>query len=208
MEHLNKKLSVPLIERMGYLYSVLGQFRDGDTRVTSTELGRLTGNSATTIRKDIHGIGYNGSIGTRYSVTDLRTAIGKRLSFTEEKRACIVGLGTLGSALLTHFSTTPETELRLVAGFDSKVNRLETIQTSIELFPAYRIEEVVATKRISLAVIAVPPAVAQGVVDRCCNGGVAGILNCSTAQVTAQREGVTIRSFDLISELRILSARA
>lgn len=209
MEQLIKKLTDPVVERMSYLYEVLRQLEERpQLRVTSRELGALTGQMPTTVRKDIHFVGYNGSVGARYDVRELRQTIAVRLGFTEAKEACIVGLGALGSALLNHFAASQEPDLQIVAGFDSNVNRLETIRTTIELYPAYRIEEIIARKKIALAIIAVPATSAQEVVDRCCAGGVSGILNFSPVRVVLKRKDVSLRSFDMTSELRILSARS
>jgi len=203
------KITNPVIERMSYLYEILRQLEvRQQLRVTSTELGELTGQMATTVRKDIHFIGYKGTFGTRYDVRELRSVIAGRFGFTTVKSACIIGLGALGSALLNHVIAAQEPDLHMVAAFDSNVNRLETIRTTVELYPANRIEEVIARKKIALAIIAVPVVSAQEVVDRCCDGGVSGILNFSPVRVQLKRSDVSIRSFDMSSELRILSARS
>jgi len=203
------KIPPPAIERLSYLYEVLFQFEGREQfKVSSVELGESIGQAATTIRKDIHLLGYNGSAGARYDVRELKGLIGERLGFVVERAACIVGMGALGSALLNHFTAHPGQGVRIVAGFDSNVNRLETITTSVELFPAYRLEEVIARKSIALAVIAVPPAAAQEVADRCCSGGVSGILTFSPVQVRPVCAGVSLRSFDIACEMRILTAHA
>jgi len=207
MEHLTKKIPDATVARFSCLYEILGKLQgQGVEKVTSAELGRCLGQSAITVRKDIHYIGAGGTAGAKYPVSQMRSKIADRFGFDRPRSCCIVGLGRIGSALLEHLVSENQSAYKVVAGFDSNINRLETIHTPVELFPAYRIEEVVRRMGIDIAVIAVPQAQAQEVADRCCDGGVRGLLNFTPTYINPPHEGVTVRSVDILGEVRILAA--
>ena len=204
-----KNIPFPAIHRLSYVFAVLNKLEEqGITEVSSGQLGRYLGQTSHTIRKDIHFIGIAGTAGTKYDITGLKRLISRRLGFGIQKKCCIVGLGKLGSALLEYTLAIPQDAFRIVAGFDSNINRLEIIRTSIELYPAYRIEEKVKQLQIELALIVVPHQQAQEAADRCCDGGVTGLLNFTPTVIKPKHDGVFVRSIDISGELRILAALA
>jgi len=198
-------IPAPALERLCSLYQLLCRMEGEDlVRVSSTELGRRTGQPAHTIRKDISFLGEIGNSGAGYEVSRLKDHLFSKLGLQREKRACIVGLGRLGSAILSSSNIANEA-FRIVAGFDSDVNKLETIKTAIMVFPSHEIADVVRRMAIELAIIAVPAARAQEVADRLAGGGIRGILNLAPTPVMVP-PGVFIRNIDIAGELRILSA--
>jgi redox-sensing transcriptional repressor len=156
------------------------------------------------VRKDISCLGEIGNIGSGYSVARLKEHIAERFQIQKPRNACIVGLGRLGSAVLDYdgFNATP---FRIVAAFDSNVNRLETIHTNIELFPAYEIPEIVRRKQVELAIIAVPAAVVQQTADQLIEAGVKGIVNFTATVIRTAANGVHVMNVDVVRELIILS---
>ncbi len=196
-------ISTAAISRLCALYQLLGQIQS-QNNVSSAELGDLLGVSAHSIRKDISFLGATGNSGAGYDVNRLRSLIAESLGLTDVRRVCVVGLGRIGSAILNY---PLGKEFELVAGFDSSINRLETIKTSVELFPAYQISEVVRSLRIDLAVITVPAGSAQEVTDRLVEGGIKGIVNFAPVPVKIKDRNVFVKQIDIDGELRILSAR-
>jgi redox-sensing transcriptional repressor len=201
-----EKLPDPTIVRLCSIYQLLCELdKRGVKKVSSTELGEQAGVMAHTIRKDINFFGEIGNTGSGYEVARLKSHLARNLGFMSEKKACVVGLGRLGCAIIQ----TPVLaggEFTIVAGFDSNINKLETIKTPIGLFPSYDIAEVVGKMAIELGIIAVSPASAQEVADRLIDGGVRGIVNFAPAVITPKTNNVYVRQVDLANELRILSA--
>jgi redox-sensing transcriptional repressor len=115
-----------------------------------------------------------------------------------------VGLSGIGSILLENRDLTPEFPLR--AGFDSNINLLETLNTTVPLYPFHTITEIVKAAGIELAIVAVGRAMAQDSVDKLVSGGVRGILNLSSTPVSCMEENVRIHDFSVVEELRILEA--
>jgi redox-sensing transcriptional repressor len=178
---------------------------EGIVQVSSTELGRRTGQPSHTIRKDINYLGEIGNTGLGYDISRLKNHLIAHLGVKRERKACIVGLGRLGSAILASLSLAGE-EFHIVAGFDSDVNKIETIKTAIMVFPSYDISEVVKKMGIELAIIAVPAGRTQEVADRLITGGIRGILNLTPTVITVRSNDCVVRNVDISGELRILSA--
>ncbi len=196
-------IPTPAISRLCALYQLLGQLQEQGL-VSSAELGKLMGVGAHSIRKDINFLGTAGNSGAGYDVNRLRGMIAESLGLTAVRKVCVVGLGRMGSAILQY---PLGDEFQLVAGFDSNINRLETIKTDVELFPAFQISEVVRRLNIDMAIITVPAGNAQDVADRLVEGGIKGIVNFAPVYIKTKEKGVFVKQMDIAGELRVLSAR-
>jgi redox-sensing transcriptional repressor len=195
------------VVRLCLMYRLMEKLEsNGIKTVFSTDIGENLGVTAHTVRKDISFLGEIGNTAAGYDVEKLKNHIHTHLGLDKKRFACIAGLGKLGQALL-NYGQFLSGDYRVIAGFDSDINTLEMIRTSVRLYPSYRITEVVRDLKIELAVIAVPLHAAQEVADRLIAGGVKGIINFAQVNVKAQTGGdVVIRNIDLYGELRILSA--
>jgi redox-sensing transcriptional repressor len=203
---MNKLIPQPAIIRLCALYQLLCTMeKEGIIKVSSAELEEKTGMPSHTIRKDISFIGEVGSTKSGYEVVKLKQHIQNDLGLNRQRTACIVGLGRIGSAVM-QWPLFSEGEFRIVAGFDSDINKVETIKTAVSVFPSYEIPEVVRRTGVEVGIIAVPPGHAQEVADRLMEAGVKGIVNLTPAIITAKRNDCFIRSMDIGGELRILSA--
>lgn len=200
------EMPFPAVTRLCTIYELLSRLeQQGTVAISSGELGTRLGVAAHNIRKDVSRLGIAGNIGSGYEVKKLKGLIAGKFGFGEEKKACVVGLGHLGSAIIQR-SIFADGEFRIVAGFDSNINKLETIKTNIDLFPAYQITDVVGRKGIQLAIITVPSSNAQEVADRLVDGGIGGIVNFAPVVVKSKKNNVFVKNMDIAGELRILSA--
>ena len=138
-----------------------------------------------------------------YIPAELKGAIASYLNLEEPRKACIVGLGRLGQAIL-RYPEFQDAGIEICAGFDRDTNKLELLSSPVPLLPSYRITDYVRTEKISLGIIAVPPDQAQIVADRLTEGGVSGIVNF-TVPVSVP-ENVNMRHVSVLNELRILAA--
>jgi redox-sensing transcriptional repressor len=202
---MNKNIPQPTIVRLCSIYRLLcGLDKEGVKKVSSTELEVITGVPSHTIRKDISFIGEIGDTGKGYEVLKLKTHILNNLGLNRERKACIVGLGRLGSAIM-QWPLLAEGEFRIVAGFDSNINKVETIKTDISVFLPHEIPDVVKRMGIEMGIIAVPPARAQEVADQLMDAGIQGIVNCAPIIIKPKSADCFVRNIDIANELRILS---
>ncbi len=177
----------------------------GSDRVSSTQLGGQIGVPAHTVRKDINCLGEVGDTGSGYDVARLKRHLGQALGFEERHKACIVGLGRLGSALMD-YEKFQASGFCVKAGFDSSVNRIETIQTQVPVYPAYEMEDVIQRDAIDLALLAVPAQVAQATADRLVACGIRGIVNFAPVVIKVPASRVQVRHMNVVNEMRVLSS--
>jgi redox-sensing transcriptional repressor len=200
-----KNIPQSSVIRLCSIYQLLrSMVSDCSKKVSSAELEELTGIPSHTIRKDISFIGEVGETGKGYTVSKLKQHILNNLGFNRERKACVVGLGRLGSTIMQQ-PVLAEGEFRVVAGFDSNINKIETIKAPIAVFPMNEMPEVVKRMGIELGIIAVPPTSAQEAADRLMEAGVKGILNFAPVIIKPNSADGIVRNIDFAGELRILS---
>jgi len=203
---MKKPIPQPAIIRLCSICQLLSCLeKEGVKRVSSAELEEKTGVPSHTIRKDISFIGEAGSTRRGYEVVMLKQRILNSLGLDRERKACIVGLGRIGSSIM-QWPLFTGGEFRIVAGFDSDINKVETIKTAISVFPSHEIPEVVRRMGIELGIIAVPPGRAREVADRLMEAGVKGIVNFAPTVIASRENGCVVRNMDIGAELRIISA--
>lgn len=200
--------SFPTVQRLCSVYGLCGALlHDGTERVSSSAIGQRLGVSAFVVRKDINWLGEVGQVGAGYDVATLRTRIGEALGLERTLRACVVGLGKLGSALLQHKGFALE-GYTVVAGFDANTNRLETMRAAVPLYPAHELQDVVRRERIDTALLCVPAESAQRTAEALVQGGIRSILNFAPVVLSVASAAVVVRDVDIVNELRVLSALA
>jgi redox-sensing transcriptional repressor len=188
------------------IYQLLNEMLDrGHTTVSSSELGTRLGIGSHNVRKDISCLDGVKSGGAGYDILNLKNAIAEKFGFAEQKAACVVGLGRIGTAFLQHANTV-KSEFRIVAGFDSNTNRIETIKTTINVYPAYQISEIARRLNILIAILTVPDNAAQDAANRLIDGGVMGIINFTDTNLVIRKDDVFVKNMDVTGEMRMLSA--
>ncbi len=196
----------PAAHRLARLTVILDQIsREGKTRVSSTTLSTLSGYPANTIRKDISYLGNPGDKGAGYDTVQLLSFIQNCLNLTEPVKTGIAGLGRLGSSLISYPGFNGR-GIKILAGFDSSINKIEQSNISIPLFPSYEITEVAEQLKLELGIICVPEEFAQKTADRMIAGGIKGILNFSPATLTVPPT-VTMRNLFVAEELIFLASQ-
>lgn len=173
-----KKISPPSRKRLLILEKILSQ--SAKKRITSVELSDLTGWGEATIRRDISNLELHKGVSNGYEVSVLGETIRKTFQIegadSEKHRCCIVGLGKLGEALLES-SVFEGSPFELVAGFDTNVNKIEIMKSSVPLFATLDLESKIRSLKIEYAVLAVPDEKAQFMADRLVSYGIKGIVN-------------------------------
>jgi redox-sensing transcriptional repressor len=199
-------MPIPSIKRLCRIYELLTSLQQKKmVSISSADIGMRIQVKAHTVRKDINLLGEIGPSPLGYPVEELRELIRKRLHLNRQNALCVVGLGAVGLTVLQYTDFLRET-YPLLAGFDSNINRLETINTNVPLYPFHAIADVVQAKNISLAILATTKELAHEALERLENGGVRGVINLTGALLNPNKENIWIKDINIIEELRILSA--
>lgn len=201
-----KDIPPPTVKRLCKLYGLLEEMEEqGQEVLSSSEIGNRLKVASHNIRKDLTYLDETGTTGTGYKVNILKDEISKCLGFHVKRRACIVGLGQLGTAILSKDNLFSD-NFTIVAGFDSNINRIETIKIDIPLYPTYDIPNVIMRENIELALLTTSASTAQSIADKLMASGIKGIVNFSPVVLSTKKENVYISNVDIMHEFRFLSA--
>ena len=193
--------SLATLERLGLMAAMATDLAAAHRdKVTSNDLARWLGTTAATVRKDLAWtLGerpYGGAIGgSAYHPAELALRIntylhpGPRLPL----KTGLAGLGDGGLAMAEDLLRQPEGPYRLLAGFDSRANRLEQLEVPFPTWPTTDITAVSLRLGLEAAILMVPAADAQRVAERFVQGGVKRLVNYSPAVLRLNRRQVWVR---------------
>ena len=193
-----------VIDRLPQYVRTLTQLLDEGVEVTnSQQLGAQLQVTPAQIRKDLSYFGRFGKQGRGYRVRHLLEELKQILGLDAEWNVAVVGVGRLGNAILNYPGFNPD-GFHLVAAFDSSPKNVGQKVGGIVVQPMSDLTQTVAERSITIAIVAVPSAHTQSVVDQLVECGVRAILNY--APINAQvPDGVRIRSIDPVLALQSMT---
>jgi len=170
-------LPIRVVERLiAYRRHLRWWLADGRTRIYSHELAAMNGVTPAVVRRDLMTIGYTGSPARGYDAAGLIEWIGKRLDCPRREGVALVGLGSLGRAILNYF-TGFHPELPIVAAFDVAPDKVGRMIDGCRCYATTEMEGVLKERPVTVGIIAVPVEAAQDVAERLIQAGVRGLLN-------------------------------
>lgn len=200
----NKKIPSSTISRLFVYLRELTELEKMNIRtISSAELGERTNLSDAQVRKDLGYFGQFGVSGSGYNTHELKAALENILGKDKTWNVAVIGAGNLGLALLT-YPGFKEHGLNIMAAFDSDPKKIDKQIGDITIQSIDELPKVIADKKISIAIIAVPAKSAQGVAEKLINAGVECILNFAPTALMLP-ENVKVKDVDLSRELETLS---
>lgn len=198
----NKKAPVVTIPRLSFYYRAL--MEKSDTQfVSSQELAELTGTSAAQVRKDFAYFGQFGAAGKGYRVDFLKNSITRILGVDKKWPVALVGVGNLGSALLSYKGFLRQ-GFHVVAAFDSDEEKIGRELAGVIVQNIDALKDEIKLKKIKIAVVTVPQQAAQDVIDKLVRSGIKAILNFAPVRPRAPKS-VEVHNIDLSIELERLA---
>jgi redox-sensing transcriptional repressor len=176
----------------------------GVKTISSQALAEQFHLNAAQIRKDLAYFGEFGVRGVGYYVRELRTHLRQILGLDRRVRVAIMGAGNLGLALADYPGFRTE-GFEIAALFDTqrdKIGRRSRGGVPIHDVRAFR--RTVRRERIRIAVIAVPAAAAQAVLNEVVGAGIKAVLNFSPGTLKVPPD-VKVKSVDVTVSLESLS---
>jgi redox-sensing transcriptional repressor len=199
-----KRIADSTVRRLSLYLRFLEEFETaGLTTVSSGELAARGGTTSAQVRKDLSFFGSFGKRGLGYQVAELTQRMRRILGLERDWRVIIVGVGKIGAAL-AQYEGFRQRGFRVVGLYDADPDR---IGRAIYNLPVRAISALAADNReapVDIAVIAVPAAAAQRVVDDVVAAGILGIMSFSPIQLHVPPE-VTINTDNMAMELERLS---
>lgn len=171
--------------------------------VSSAALAKAAGVTSAQLRRDFTHFGQFGKRGLGYPVGTLVEKLGEVLGTAHLQPVALVGVGNLGAALL-HYDGFAREGFEIVCAFDSDPSKCGKNSPPLRVQPMARLKQVVRRRKVRVAILCVPGAVAQDVANRLVESNVQAILNF--APVLLQVPGhVVVNNVDLALELESLS---
>ena len=176
----------------------------GVRTISSQALAEQFHLNAAQIRKDLAYFGEFGVRGVGYYVRDLKRHLRQILGLDRKLRVAIIGAGNLGLALADYPGFRQE-GFEIIALFDNLSEKVgQQSRGGVPIYDIHDLKKFARRDAVSIAVVAVPVASAQRVVDLVIASGIKAVLNFSpgTLQVPAD---VKLKSVDLTVSLESLS---
>ena len=203
-ESKNESLPLPTIRRYPiYLRAIQKMMARGDLHISSAVLADELGLDPVLTRKDLAMAGIPGKPRRGYPAKELLDAITRALGWDNVTDAVLIGVGSLGQALLG-YSGFEEQSLRIAMAFDTDPKKIHQSFHGIKVRPMEDLKRLVRRMKIKLGILTVPAIAAQTGADQLVPAGIKGIWNFSPIQLSVP-SGVVVQNVDLAQSLAVLS---
>ena len=181
-----------------YLRGLILAGETGAKSISSTDLAELIGVNSWQIRKDFSYFGEFGVRGRGDNIDKLVREIRSILKIAVVQKAALIGVGNLGSAILSF----PGFELygfNIAAAFDNNPKKIGKKRNNVKIEDVSKLW-ILKKKKINLAILAVPMEAAQNTTDKLVKAGIKGILNFSSCYLSVPKK-VKVITTDIAMEL-------
>ena len=203
----NYKISKAVIKRLPRYYRFLNMLYDsGVTRISSGELSKRMGLTASQIRQDLNCFGGFGQQGYGYNVLLLRDQIGDILGLNAHFSAIIIGAGNLGRAIVSHMPFE-QRGFSLIGIFDSKESIAGQIIRGLPVRNISVLDEFCSENRPDAAILCIPQEAAPAIVDQLVRYGIKGFWNFSHYDINRKYPEIPVESVHLNDSLMTFSYR-
>jgi len=176
----------------------------GVRTISSKALAEQFHLNAPQIRKDLAYFGEFGVRGVGYRVPELKQHLRQILGLDHTVRVAILGAGNLGLALADYPGFQQE-GFAIAALFDAERTKIgHASKGGVRIHSIDDFRAVVKREHIDIAVVAVPAAAAQGVVNTVVAAGIRAILNFSPGSIKVP-PAVKLKNVDLTVSMESLS---
>ncbi len=186
-----------------YIRALTQLQREGVEVVSSQQIGERLHMTPAQIRKDLSYFGKFGKQGRGYFLPSLLDELRDILGLTEDWRACLVGVGRLGRAIINYTGFAPE-GFTIVAAFDSAEDQVGTSVGEFKVRPMAELSDAVNNMGVTIGIVAVPSEQAQTVINQLVENGIKGILNYAPIAPYVP-EGIVVRNIDPVLSLQSMT---
>ena len=197
----------PALRRLPWYLAYVSLLRQkGVEYVSSTQISRDLSVDSSQIAKDLSFLNIKGKTRIGYEVASLEQVLQNFLGFRLSHNALIVGVGSLGGALIQD-SGLEQFGLNIVAGFD--VNP-QIIGRTICGIPVFDVKELELRRRqfaAEIGIITVPVQAAQEVADKFVAAGVKALWNFTPFRIKVDEEQIVVQSTSIYAHLAVMYNR-
>lgn len=198
-----KCFSAETIRRLSLYLRNLRKLRENSVEiVSSNEISNFSNVSPEQFRRDLSYFGKFGKRGVGYTIDTLISELESILGMDKKWNVALVGVGSLGSALLG-FEGFSKFNLKITCAFDVDNSKIGKDFYGATIYSIEDLATVITTENIEVAIIATFPDVAQAVADTLMDAGIKGILNFAPVALQTKSD-VFVFDVDMACELESL----
>lgn len=172
-----KTISQAIIRRLPRYYRYLAELKSkGVERISSSDLAKMMGVTASQIRQDLNNFGGFGQQGYGYNVQKLHDEISKILGIDRVHNIVVVGAGNFGRAL-AGYSYFVRSGFCIRALFDHDPALIGKRFGGLDVYAMDELETYIKQNNIEIAALTVPQEVANEIAEQVSAYGVRGIWN-------------------------------
>ena len=202
------KVSLPVIKRLPKYYRYLSEMRqNGVVKVSSSELARIMGTTASQVRQDFNCFGGFGQQGIGYQVDVLFEEISKLLFSEGDLETILIGTGRLGRAI-TGYLTGEARGYRLIAAFDKSPREIGQELSGLTVQDVATLSNFCKEHHPQVAVLCIPRLSAQELAPQLVELGIRNFWNFSHYDLSVAFDNVTVENVHLGDSLMSLGYRA
>lgn len=201
------KVALPVIKRLPKYYRYISDMKkNGIVKVSSSELAKIMGTTASQVRQDFNCFGGFGQQGIGYNVDVLLSEIAKLLFSEHKLDSIIIGTGKLGQAIYRYLSEEAR-GYNLLAAFDSDQNKVGAALGSINVKAITELEAFCKKEKPQVAVLCIPRESAKQLAPLLVSLGIKGFWNFSHYDLSVDYDSVTVENVHLGDSLMSLGYR-
>ena len=200
-----KRISNSVIKRLPRYYRFLGELKNkGMTKISSTELSKRMGLTASQIRQDLNCFGGFGQQGYGYNIDILQSEISRILGIDHPKNTILIGVGNLGRAVTMHVNF--ETKgFNLIGLFDCKESLVGQVVKNLPIRNTSAIDEFCRENRPEIAVLCIPKEAAVDIAEQLVKLGIKGFWNFSHYDLSLKYSDIKVENVHFGDSLMRLS---
>lgn len=178
------KISPAVVRRLPkYLRYLKNLEDDGIEKISSEQLSKITGFTASQIRQDLNHFGGFGQQGYGYRIIELKKSINEIIGLDKAYNVVIVGYGHIGKAI-NKYNRFETKEFNVKAVFDLPEKKRE--DETVDVRPIDELEEFLEQNNIDIVVITVPKENAQEICDKLSGKNIKGVWNFAPIDVDVE----------------------
>lgn len=203
----NIKVALPVVRRLPKYYRYLKELKaSGVHKVSSNELARLMGATASQVRQDFNCFGGFGQQGIGYDIETLLQEL-ERLLFHEEKlEAVLIGVGSLGRAIAKWMANELQ-GYHLSAAFDSNPALIGQTVCNTPILPVDQLSNFCREHHPQVAVLCLPREPARALAPTLIECGIHGFLNFSHYDLSIGHPNIIVENVHLGDSMMSLGYR-
>ena len=201
-----KTAGVPTLKRLPLYLRLLRKMKEeGDKYASGTVVAKELGLDPIVVRKDLAITGAVGRPRLGFPMDEIIEAIEEFLGWSNTTDAFLVGVGSLGHALLG-YQGFEQHGLRITAAFDSNPEIIGKTVHGKTVHDIVAMPEMAKQMHVRIGVLTVTASVAQDVADAMIEGGIRAIWNFTPTSLNVP-DHVILQREELASSLAVLSHR-